>query len=109
MYKLKNGDILYSYDTLHKIDLVDTHLCKKEEFKWIVSNTGVCQKLFRMFNWGSNYEKLVDATALWKLQLTSLVGFFETRFAQPKAGLHKNSSRVSSNYYLSGRSDYGCG
>ena len=34
-----------------------------------------------MFNWGSNYEKLVEATALWKLHLTSLVGFSDTSFA----------------------------
>ncbi|CAB4009077.1 Hypothetical predicted protein [Paramuricea clavata] len=79
IYGLHERDILYSYDTLHKSGLVDTHLCKKEEFKWVVSNTDICQKLFRMFNWGSNYEKLVVATALWKLHLTSLVGFSETR------------------------------
>ena len=43
-----------------------------------------------MFNWGSNYEKLVDATALWKLQLTSLIGFSETRFANSRRQVYIN-------------------
>ena len=90
MYGLHERDILYSYDTLHKSGLVDTHLCEKEEFKWVVSNTDICQKLFRMFNWGSNYEKLVVATALWKLHLTSLVGFSETRFANSRRQVYIN-------------------
>jgi hypothetical protein len=90
MYGLHEGDVLYSYDTLHKSGLVDTHLCKKQEFKWVVLNTDICQKLFRMFNWGSNYEKLVLATALWKLHLTSLVGFSETRFANSRRQVYIN-------------------
>ena len=80
MYKLNEGDILYGYDTLHKSGLIDTHIC----------NTDVCQKLFRMFNWGSNYEKLVDATALWKLHLTSFVSFSETRFANSRRQVYIN-------------------
>ena len=43
-----------------------------------------------MFNWGSNYEKLVVATALWKLHLTSLVGFSETRFANSRRQVYIN-------------------
>ena len=70
--------------------LVDTHLCKKGEFSWIVSNTDVCQQLFTTFNWGANYEKLVAATSLWKLHLKSLVGFSETRFANSRRQVYIN-------------------
>ena len=30
LYGTKDGDILLSYDTLHKSGLVDTHMCKKK-------------------------------------------------------------------------------
>ena len=89
-FGLKEGNILYSYDTLHKSGLVNTHLCKKEEFAWVVSHTDVCQQLFKLFNWGANYEKLVAATKLWKLHLISLVGFSETRFANSRRKVYTN-------------------
>ena len=49
-FGLKENNILYSYDTIHKSGLVDTHLCKKDEFGWVVSHTDVCQQLFKLFN-----------------------------------------------------------
>lgn len=90
LYGLKENDVLYSYDTLHKSRLVDTHMCKKEEFKWIVDIMHICQQVFHLFNWGSNYEKLVAATALWKLHLKSLVGFSETKFANSRRQVYIN-------------------
>ena len=63
-YALQEGTIMYSYDTLHESGLADTCLCKKEEFAWVVSHTDICQQLFKVFNWGANYEKFVAATAL---------------------------------------------
>lgn len=52
MCGLHNEGILCNYDTLHKSGLVDTHSYKKKKNlnEWILSNTDVCQKLFRMFN-----------------------------------------------------------
>jgi hypothetical protein len=64
--------------------LVDTHLCKEERFQWLVDDTDVCSQLFRMFNWGQNHEKLVEASVLWKLHLKELVKFSETRFANSR-------------------------
>jgi hypothetical protein len=63
---------------------VDTHLCKEERFQWLVDDTDVCSQLFRMFNWGQNHEKLVEASVLWKLHLKELVKFSETRFANSR-------------------------
>ena len=54
------------------------------------SLTDVCQQLFKLFNWGANYEKLVAATTLWKLHLVSLVGFSETRFANSRRKVYTN-------------------
>ena len=38
VFGLKEGNILFSYDTLHKSCLVDTHLCKNDELAWVVSH-----------------------------------------------------------------------
>ena len=90
LYEIKDADVLYSYDTLHKSGLVDTHMCKKKEFQWVVEDTKVCQSLFKLFNWGANYEKFVEATALWKLHLRNLVGFSETRFENSRRQVYVN-------------------
>ena len=90
LYGLKDGGILYSHDALHKSGLVDTHMCKKTQFAWVADITQVCQQLFHVFNCGANYEKLVQATALWKLHLRNLVGFSETRFANSRRQVYVN-------------------
>ena len=90
LYKLKDGEILYSHDALHKGGLVDTHMCKKPQFQWVADITQVCQQLFNLFNWGANYENLVKATTLWKLHLRNLVGFSETRFANSRRQVYVN-------------------
>lgn len=63
---------------------MDTHLCKKDEFAWVVSHINVCQQLFKLF------EKLVAATILWKLHLVSFVGFSDTRFANSRRKVYTN-------------------
>ena len=60
---------LFSYDSLHKSGLVDTHMCKEREFASVVEDTHICQQIFTLFNWGANHEMFVAATALWKLHL----------------------------------------
>jgi hypothetical protein len=47
LYGLKDGDILYSYDTLHNSGLVDTHMCKKKEFAWVAEITQMCQQVIQ--------------------------------------------------------------
>ena len=42
------------------------------------------QQIFTTFIWDANYEKLVDASTLWKLHLMSLVGFSETQFGNSR-------------------------
>ena len=48
------------------------------------------QQIFITFNWDANYEKLVDATTLWKLHLISQVGFSETRFGNSRKHVYIN-------------------
>ena len=65
-------------------------MCKKSEFQWLKSITDICVRLFKLFNWGANFEKLVEATNLWKLKLLSLVTFSETRFANSRRKVYQH-------------------
>ena len=90
VYDLPPNSVFWAWDALHKSGLVDTHLCKEERFQWLVDDTEVCSQLFRMFNWGKNHEKLVEASVLWKLHLKELVKFSETRFANSRRQVYIN-------------------
>ena len=70
--------------------LTPTYAKKNTICIWVTDITQVCQQLFHLFNWGANYEKLVQATALWKLHLRNLVRFSETRFANSRRQVYVN-------------------
>ena len=90
IYKIEPGSVLYSWDGLHKSGLVDTHLAKKKEFIWLKTITDICVSIFKLFNWGANYEKMVEASALWKLKMVNLVTFSDTRFAKSRRRVYQN-------------------
>ena len=88
LYKLKAGKVLFSWDPLHKTGLVDKHVT--ELMQWLQDIISVCQTIFKLFNWGANYEKFCEATAIWRLSLSNLVNFSDTRFANSKRKVFKN-------------------
>ena len=88
LYKLEPGQVLYTWDPLHKTGLVDKALTKNLE--WLQDMISICQQIFSTFNWGANYEKFREATALFKLTLSNLVNFSDTRFANSKRKVFKN-------------------
>ena len=88
LYKLKPGKVLYTWDPLHKTGLVDKDLTNKHS--WLQDMISSCQQIFKTFNWGANYEKFREATVLWKLALSNLVNFSDTRFANSKRKVFKN-------------------
>ena len=47
-------------------------------------------RVFKLFNWGAKYEKLIEANALWKLKLLNLVTFCDTRFANSRRKVYLN-------------------
>ena len=81
---------MYSWDGLHKSGLVDTHLGKQVQFAWLSTITDICVRVFKLFNWGANYERLVEATSLWKMKLLNLVTFCDTRFANSRRKVYLN-------------------
>ena len=90
LYKLKPGQVLFTWDPLHKTGLVDKDMTKQDSFMWLQDLIATCQQIFNTFNWGANYEKFREATAVWKLSLSNLVNFSETRFANSKRKVFKN-------------------
>ena len=90
VYDLPPNTVLWAWDALHRSGLVDTHLCKEERFQWVVDDTDVCSQLFRMFNWGQNHEKPIEASVLWKFHLKELVKLSETRFANSRRQVYLN-------------------
>ena len=61
-----------------------------DSFKWLQDITTTCTQIFNTFNWGANYEQFREATASWKLSLSNLVNFSDTRFANSKRKVFKN-------------------
>ena len=76
LYKTNQEHVLYTWDPLHKAGLVDKDVADKKV--WVTDITTICQQIFNTFNWGANYEKFREATALWKLSLSNLVKFSDT-------------------------------
>ena len=93
LYKLPSGKVLYSWDALHKTGLVDKHMQNKDSFKWLQELVYQCSQIFNTFNWGANYELFREATVTWKLSLSNLVNFSDTRFANSKRKVFKNIHR----------------
>ena len=87
LYKTNQEHVLYTWDPLHKAGLVDKDVADKKV--WVTDITTICQQIFNTFNWCAYYEKFTDAKALWKLSLSNLVKFSDTRFANSKRHVYK--------------------
>lgn len=60
LYGIADGDLNWSWDALHRSGLVDSWLMKEDSFKWVLDVLDVCISVYKHFNWGQNYEKLVE-------------------------------------------------
>ena len=69
-----------SWDPLHKIGVVETHIRKDVEFAWLVQLTETCQQIYKKFNWGKNYEALVEMCEELEMKMRNLKTFSTTRF-----------------------------
>ena len=88
LYDINKTQVSFTWDPMHLTGLVDKDISKDR--KWLEDITDNCREMFTLFNWGANYEKLRDATALWNLNQNNLVNFSETRFANSKRKVYKN-------------------
>ena len=90
LYSFETGQVLYTQDPLHKTGMINKAMAKKNSFKWLQDMVDYCTQIFNTFNWGANYEKFREATAVWRLSLKNLVNFSDTRFANSKRKVFKN-------------------
>ena len=84
LYGIEEGSLTFFWDPMHKSGLVDSHLMKEDKFKWVLSDIDVCMEVYRMFNWGQNYERLLEACEEMKTTLATLTRTSDTRFANSK-------------------------
>ena len=59
-------------------------MTNQKHMVWLQNMIAFCQQIFNLFNWGANYEKFREATAMWRLTLSNLVNFSDTRFVNSK-------------------------
>ena len=69
-----------TWDPLLKIGVIETHIRKEEDFVWLVRITEVCQQIYKKFNWGKNYEALVEMCEQLEMRMRNLKTFSTTRF-----------------------------
>ena len=69
-----------TWDPLHKIGVIETHIRSDAGFVWLVNLTTTCQQLYKKFNWGKNYQALVEKCDLLEMRMRNLKTFSTTRF-----------------------------
>ena len=68
-------------DPLHRAGTVDVHIRKDESFEWMNTVFGICKDLYKKFNWGKNYELMVETCEEIDRNMAQLANFQTTRFA----------------------------
>lgn len=68
-------------DPLHRCGTVDTHIRKDESFRWMVKTQEICTDIYSKFNWGKNYELLVETCKEMDMKMKALANFHTVRFA----------------------------
>ena len=48
LYKLKPGQVLYTWDSLHRTGIVDKNITTKEGFEWLQKILECCQQVFTL-------------------------------------------------------------
>ena len=77
----------HDWDPLHKAGLQDTHIRKDPAFEWLVSTTKIIGEVFKVVNYGKEFEYLFSVAKEMKEGLDADISFktpkffSETRFA----------------------------
>ena len=91
-----SDEFLCTWDPLHKGGVVDAHIRDDSTFKWLVDIQSLCRQIYTLFNWGKNYEDLLNTCEIQKIEYRKLTNFQTTRIA--------NSVRF---VFINLRDDYG--
>ena len=74
------SQFLCTWDPLHKIGVMENHIRKDPAFAWLVKLTEICQQIYKKFNWGKNYQALVEMCEQLEMRMRNLKTFSTTRF-----------------------------
>ena len=74
------SQFICTWDPLHKIGVLETHVRKDEDSAWLVKLTETCQQIYKKFNWGKNYQALVEMCEQLEMKMRNLKTFSTTRF-----------------------------
>ena len=86
----------HDWDPLHKADLQDVHLRKEKICSWLVLHTATISSIFRLVNYGKEFEHLLDIAKDMNESLNleiefKLPAFFSvTRFANSVKKVYSN-------------------
>ena len=69
-----------TWDPLHKIGVTETHIRQDKDFAWLINLTSICQTIYKKFNWGKNYQALVEMCEKLEMIMKNLKTFCTTRF-----------------------------
>ena len=60
---------------------MDNHTREDSSFSWLVEIQTICREIFSTFNWGKNYQNLLQICEDLNVQMKKLTNFQMTRFA----------------------------
>ena len=76
-----SDQFICKWDLLHKESVVDNHIREDSSFSWLVEIQTICREIFSTFNWGKNYQNLLQICEDLNVQMKKLTNFQMTRFA----------------------------
>ena len=79
-YEVQSADVHSDHDLLHKVGICDKHIRKDPNFQWLCEITSEVSRIFKEFNYGKNYEKLIIACDSLDISLRDPKFFSDTRF-----------------------------
>ena len=76
-----SDQFICTQDPLHKGGVVNNHIREDSSFSWLVEIQTICREIFSTFNWGKNYQNLLQICEDLNVQMKKLTNFQMTRFA----------------------------
>ena len=76
-----SDQFICTWNPRHKGGVVDNHIREDSSFSWLVEIQTICREIFSTFNWGKNYQNLLQICEDLNVQMKKLTNFQMTRFA----------------------------
>ena len=71
---------LFTWDPLHKRDVMDSYIPEDPSFSWLVEIQTICSEIISTFNLGKNYKNILQMCEDLGIEMMKLRNFHLTRF-----------------------------